>query len=936
MKPNAPTTKLKFSALAIALTCTLYGPSYAFAQEQLQSHASPALNTDLSVSDRGASTAATGNEPVRRQHASFAVAAAVQIEKDAANASANASSATTNTTAAGTGMSSNAEAQANLDPITKAQRQRLQDVTDFATTVHETMVNNVTTNLYLSNRQLASSSTFPLRLLTRLRDNPWRPAPFMPVPEKDLSCYYGIPAYREPQEYDPNQTPVQITADEVTGSIENNISYKGNVVVIQGDQTFSADEASYNRATGEVSSSGNITYEGPQLTITSRQSIVSNLNTQVSEFFGPNFQLNGSVASGKSDKITIDKEKKVSNIENLAFTTCPAGDNSWHLESDEVVLEQGESYGEAYGNVLYIKDVPVFYLPYVNFPISNKRKSGLLYPSFAISSDNGFEYEQPIYFNIAPNYDYTLSPRIMTKRGLLLKNEFRYLPWEDTQGIIELDYIPKDNNWELEHSGDDERYMLHWQHASYFFNRDLSVIVDYQQVRNNDYDYINDIGADGVEVTDDHLKQSLLATYDRSKYNFSIEARDYQRLLPDDLIYSRPFAILPQIKAQYYDTYGPLTFDVQGEMTRFSSSSDSIADRFEATRVHIEPDIGYQIFNNRGTSVSANVRGFLTYYNQDELDKMPAYYSQNLGFTKLEDTTRSLYMLQLKGKTTLERKVLDLRHTQTLEPEVQYQFIPYEDQSNIALYDSTDRMNDYYSNFSFRRFTGYDRIPDLNRVSIGLSSRLLDAHDRELLRVGVSQSYSFVPTRVTLNPNDPDDLYPRSPLSAFINMQPMPGLTLHASASYSTEDNELTSWNAMTQYRNENGLLLQVSYRFTDQGNRSLSNNIIDLKQVGFVAEVPLSDHFSATVASYHDIEQQENIDSKLAIKYEECCWSLAFVYESYNSCDWDSLTREKDHRVGIQFEFKGVGAFNVAGSSDRNFTDTRLLNYFDPTNLSQ
>lgn len=928
MKLYHPQSKLKLSTLAVTLTCMLFGPSSSLAQEQQPSKASPALaSTPISLPE---GTGAPDAAPNKRQHQSFAAPV-----RPAAAAAAGAEAPAT-ATAEAEGSAAASGRSESMDPLLKAKLDRLEMVTAFASAVHETMVNNVTTSLYLTNRQLASSSTFPLRLLSRLRDNPWRPAPFMPVPEKDLSCYYGIPAYREPQNYDPNETPVQITADEVTGSIDNTISYRGNVVVVQGDQTLNADEATYNRATGHISSQGNITYQGPELTVTSRQSIVSNLNTQITEFFGPNFQLNGSIASGKSDKITLDNEKKVSNIENLSFTTCPTGDNSWHLESDEVVLEEGESYGEAYGNVLYIKDVPVFYLPYVNFPISNKRKTGLLYPSFAISSDNGFEYEQPIYFNLAPNYDYTLAPRIMTKRGILLKNEFRYLPWEGTQGSLEFDYIPQDNNWELDHAGDDERYMLHWLHTSYFFNRDLSVKVDYQQVRHNDYDYINDIGAEGVDITDDHLKQSLLATYDRSKYNVSVEVRDYQRLLPDEIIFARPFALLPQLKAQYYDTYGPFTFDVQGHMTRFASSSDAESSHFNATRLHIEPDLGYQIFNNRGTSVSANVRGFFTHYNQDEIEKMPAYYGEQLGFKELDDTTRSLYMLQLKGKTTLERKVLDLRHTQTLEPEIQYQFIPYEDQSDIALYDSTDRMSDYYSNFSFRRFTGYDRIPDLNRVSVGFSSRLLDAHDRELLRVGVSQSYSFVPTRVSLNPNDPNDLYPRSPLSAFFNLQPIPGLTMHASASYSTEDNQISSWNAMTQYRNEDGLLLQVSYRFADNGNRSISNNIIDLKQVGLVAEVPLTDRFSATLATYRDFEQNEDIDTKLALKYEECCWSLAFVYESYNSCDWDSLSREKDHRIGVQFEFKGVGAVNVSGSSDRNFTDTRLLKYFDPTNLSQ
>lgn len=911
LKLQAPSSShLKLNALALALTCVLYSPSYSWAQEQNNglSAASPALNA---IDPRPAH---------ERQVQSFA-APKTMAQAAAEQITANPSG----------------PVLATDDPLVRQRQQRLAQVTSFATSAYETMVNNVTTQLYLENRQLAASSTFPLRLLTRLRSNPWRPAPFMPVPERDIYCYYGIPAYSVPQEYDPNTEPVEIIADSVTGSVDQNITYSGNVSIKQADKTFQADEATYNRATGEISTRGNITFSGPALTMSSHGAINSNLNTQITEVLDSSFQLNGSVASGSSDKIIVDNKQKISTIENISFTTCPTGDNSWHLEADEVVLEQGEAYGKAYGATLYVKDVPVFYLPYVNFPISNKRKSGLLYPSFAISSDSGFEYEQPIYFNIAPNYDYTFSPRIMTKRGILLKNQFRYMPWADTEGTFELDYIPQDNEWELSRDDNDARYMVRWDHTSSFFKDDLTVEVDYQRVRSKDYDYLNDIGSEGSNVTDDHLKQSLLTTYDRSNYNLSLEVRDYQQLLPDDLVYYRPFALLPRLTAQYYDTFGPVTFNVQSELSRFSASSDAQAANFTTNRFHIEPDIGYQIFNNRGTSVTANVRGFFTHYDQDDLDKMPDYYTNNLGFTNLSSsTTRSLYMLQLHGKTTLERKVLDLRHTQTLEPEVQYQFIPYEDQNDIALYDTTDRMNDYYSNFSFRRFTGYDRIPDLNRIAVGFSSRLLDAHDRELLRVGVSQSYSFVPTRVTLNPNDPNDLYPRTPLSVFFNAQPFPGFTTHASASFNTEDSTLSSWNAMAQYRNEEGLLLQVSYRFADQGNRSISNNIIDLKQLGVVAKVPLNERFSVSLASYRDFEQDENIDTKVAVKYEECCWSLAFVYENYNSCDWDSLSRESDHRIGVVFEFKGVGAVNMTGSKDNNYTDTRLLNYFDPTNLSQ
>lgn len=833
----------------------------------------------------------------------------------------------------------NISSSTNIKGVDIDTQKRLKAVTTFATTSYNLMVNNATTEQYLKNEHLAASSTFPLRLINTLKKNPWKAAPFMPVQDKDLSCYYGIPPYKEPLDYDPNTTPVDIAADEVTGSIDNKVSYKGDVTVTQGDKLIKADQANYDGSTGIVETSGNLLFQGPAITVSSQGKVVSNLGSQITTFSDANFHLNGSVARGRAGLITFDNANKTSVIEDLSFSTCPIDDNSWSLKSDLVELEQDDSFGSAYGNVLYLGEVPVFYLPYVNFPITNRRKTGLLYPSASISSENGFDYEQPIYFNLAPNYDYTLTPRIMTKRGLLLSNEFRYMPFADTQGKLIFDYIHDDGNWALDNKFDDSyRYFLHWKHQTALFDKDLMLDVDYQKVRNNDYDYLDDIGADGTNVTDDHLRQSFKISYNRPSYNLSIEARDYQRLLPESLIFYRPFAMIPQVKGQYYDTYGPVTFDIQGNITQFSSNSGAQqGSQFQATRLHFEPDFGYQIFNNRGTSITANARGFLTYYSQDSLDNMPNYYQDSLGFTSLdESTTRALYLLQLSGKTTLERKVLDLRHTQTLEPEIRYQYIPYKDQNNIALYDTTNRVSDYYSNFSPNHFTGNDRIADLNNITVGLTSRLLDAHDRELMRFGISQTYSFVPSRVTLNPNDPKNIYPRSPLSAFFNANPLPGLTTHASISYNNEDNSISNWNAMARYRNENGFMVQVSYRFADKGNRSFDNEILDLSQLGLVTQIPFGDKLSLTLATYQDVEQNRNIDTKVAIKYEECCWSLAFVYENYNSCNWDSLNMEKDHRIGVQFEFKGVGSVNVTGSSDKNFANTHLLNNFDPTNLSQ
>lgn len=835
-------------------------------------------------------------------------------------------------TPAGPAQSAAIRSQSQSADIVAARR--LQAVSSSAYRISNLM-RQPSSQRYLTNAHLSAAATFPLRLLHQLSQNPWRAAPFMPVPERDLACYYGIPPYREPLQYDVNTTPVNITADRMTGSMEHDVVYEGNVELTQGDKLLKADRTSYDGKSGILTSSGNISYQGPEYTITSQKPIVSDLRKQQTRLEDAAIQMNGSVARANTQDMVIDNKEDKSQIGELSFTTCPSSEEVWHITADNVDLVKGEAYGSATNATVWIKDVPVFYLPYVTFPISNKRKSGLLYPEISFSSDNGFDYAQPIYFNLAPNYDYTLTPRYMSQRGIAFDNEFRYMLSEDSEGKIDFNYLPYDDNWDLARD-DHQRWMLDWEHQGSLYNDDLTYEVDFQRLRPGDYDYLSDIGNDDTTITDDHLVQSFKTGYNRPSYDVGLEVRTYQSLIPDEASIIKPFSMLPQLTGAWYDTFGAALLRVNGEVTQFVSPNESEYSHFNATRLHVEPGLTYQFYNSRGTSLSAGGRLFLTHYEQGSLDDLPDYYHDVLGFDSLDGSAdRALYLLETRGKTTLERRVLDLRHKQTLEPEIAYRYIPYTDQSDIGLYDTTDRQSDYYSNFSFRHFTGLDRIADVNEITFGFTSRLLDPHDRELLRLAISQTYSFVPTRVTLNPNDEASNYPRSPLSLSADANLLEGWTMHGAFSYTNETNSIIAWNLMTEYESDSGFKGQVSYRFADNGNRTLEDDVVDLEQLGLQLELPLNDKFKLIGAFYHDFEQDNDIDKKLALRYEECCWAITFMIEDYNKTDWEDLDREEERRIGIQFEFKGLGAVNISGADEPNSTDTVLLDHFNPTNLN-
>lgn len=808
-------------------------------------------------------------------------------------------------------------------------------VTDFSNQISYVLSLD-STQLYLKDEKFAASSTLPLKLFARIEKIPFQASPFLPITKENEKCYFGVPSYKKPIKYDINKTPINITADSVFGDVNESVEYEGNVVVKQADKTLQADKADYKRSTNTISAYGNVLYHDGQFTIKTPDRVSTNITNQVTNLQDGQFQLNGSVASGSVNNLSIDEKNKKSTIEEVTFSTCPINDRVWYLKAEDVTLDSSQSYGNAYNATMYVKDVPIFYMPYVTFPISNTRKSGLLYPSGSISTSSGFEYSQPIYLNLAPNYDYTLTPKLMTKRGLMLGNEFRYMPFENTKGSIILDYLPNDRQYNADNGSD--RWLLQIDNTTKLLDNDLSFIVNYQQVKARDYNYLTDLGGKNIYTTDNSLVQSFLSTYDRPNYDLSLEYRRYQTLIPYEANFIRPFELAPNFKANYYQAFDRVYFNVNSSITNFlSPSSYGYNNSFNATRVHLEPSVDILAYSHNGTTFNTKFTGYYTHYNQDNLNNLPEYFKSTLGFNRLDSSVdRALYAVELHAKTVLQRQAIDLRHTQTLEPEILYRYIPYKNQDYIGIYDTTDRYQDYYTNFSSNYYSGIDRIADTNAFTFGFTSRLLDAHDREIYRLSVSQTVAIQRTRVTLTPNDPVNTNSTSPFAINFDISPTDYLTAHTYASVNTEDGELNAFNIIAEYKASSGLMTQVGYRYAKDGNRTINNNIKDLSQLGMQFKYPLSDNLSLIAASYRDLDSKKNIDSKVALRYDDCCYALTFMYENYSKADWENLRAVDDKIFGIQFELKGIGQFNVSGNNKASTTDTELIPYFNPISLNR
>lgn len=827
---------------------------------------------------------------------------------------------------------------------------RTLSVRDFADTAVGVM-KSPASGRYLGNRKLADSSTFASRLVDLMQNRRFTVAPTLPIPARDLSCYTDVPSYSRPLEFDVNTTPVTVEADEVIGDLnrsDNDLTYKGRVVIAQKDRVINTDVAHYH-ASGEQSltASGKSVMHNGSYTVHTDEDAVYNLKTKFLELKNTTFQANGSVLRGTAAEHTVDNQKGVQEIKSGTITTCPSDDNSWHISASTIEMDRNESFGDAYNATLWAGPVPVFYLPYINFPIKNERKTGLLYPSFSIGSEHS-KFSQPIYFNLAPNYDWTFTPAWYGVHRWQFTNQFRFMPWENVSGSLLFNYLPNDTDRTTNYdpTGSHKRWYFHLNTGATFLNSDLTVNLNYQRVRPRDYSYITDLAQPDASVTDDHLIQSLRADYVRPRYTLNAEVRRYQSLIPssneitisDDSVDNRPFSMLPRVSGTFSETLGRASYGIYGELTRFALDSFGKYSTETSERAHVEPFLKYHVFDRRGTSLDVGMRGFLTHYEQGDLDKY-RNASGILGFDELSRSkTRVLYNFEVRGKTTFERRVLDMRHTQTIEPEFKYQYIPYRKQSDIALYDTTDHLDDYYSLFSFRRFAGIDRIADVNAVTAGVTSRLLDAHDREIMRVGLAQSYSFVPSRVTLYSDTAYSTYPRSLLTGSFDFAPTDRISLHSGAAYNTEDSEFKSYNVSASYKNQ-GSSVTASYRYYRKANydiQTLRKQSRDLRQIGFGGTWALSHDYRLTAAIYRDLEQAYNIDRKLAIQREDCCTAVALVWEDYAKMDWTSRKHKRDRILGIEFTFKNFYSVKANGIENPMSTNTHYMPFVDPTNLNR
>lgn len=686
-------------------------------------------------------------------------------------------------------------------------------------------------------------------------------------------CLLGVPQFTgEVIQGDQTNLPIYIEADRAIIHQLNKATYIGDVDIQQGNRLLNAEEVSVEQ-NGEHSRNaylrGAFSYQDTLIHATGRDARV-NLTHLESELAQVDYQLVGRQGRGKADNVVVNQTRR--RMKNATFTACLPDDNAWAIDASEMVQHIEEEYAEMWHARFKVMGIPIFYSPYLQFPIGDRRRSGLLIPNISHSSRDGYIYSQPFYWNIASNADMTITPTYFSRRGWQISPEYRYL-MPIGEGKIAAEYLHDDElpSWR---NKDRSRHLLFWQHNANFLTN-WRFTADYTRV--SDRHYFSDFNSQYGHNTDGYASQHFKLGYYQPRYNISITAKKFQTF---DESGSKPYRVFPQIDFNFYqrNVLNRTNFSLFAQIARFENNSHEMP---RAWRFHLEPALDIPFVSRLG-SVNVETKLYATQYAQQAGQQAVEKIKKNV--------TRVLPQLKVDLSTTLvATKPLFNTFNQTLEPRLQYLYRPYVDQKvigpssryNLGLgYDSALLQQDYFSLFEDRRYSGLDRIASANQITLGGTTRLFNSKTgAEIFNLSAGQIYHLNPSRVdSLAGNSTAKR--SSSWAIESNWKLHQHWNWHSTYQYDTRLNETALANMSLQFKLNMDKVIQLNYRYASKNyiDQNLSHNRYgqDIKQVGMTAGWELTDNVSLMVGYYQDIALKKPVESQFGITYNSCCWNVS------------------------------------------------------------
>ena len=686
------------------------------------------------------------------------------------------------------------------------------------------------------------------------------------VAEENSLCTFQTSSIINSETFSPDGK-THLQSDSVKFNEKNVSQFNGNVVIQQKDIRIETEHAEYTKSTEQINAKGKVLFVTPDIQVKS-ETAHFDLKSDSAILQTTEYQSLNSRARGSASTVEISTPN-ITELTNATYTTCDPGNTDWLLSADSIRLDNNTHQGHASHVVVRFKDVPFFYFPYLRFPIGEERLSGFLFPYFGSSDDHGSEIKVPYYWNIHPQFDATITPWYMSKRGVLLHTEFRYLT-EQSHGLLTAEYLDNDKVF------NNNRERWHWEHQSQS-TLGWQTSAEYNYVADNNHliDFSDDLKSSSAT----YLVRTGNISYGGLNWLLNVKAEDHQIISGNN-----PYKRLPQVtlNSRYAIKNNKLNYSLKSEVVRFDHADNKvIGDRF-----HFKPSVSLPFRTAAGFFEPALSVQYTNYNLQ-----------QTTGETNL---SRTVPTFSLNSGLFFERdsQFFNTNFLQTLEPQLYYVYVPYNDQSAFPVFDASAYAFNVNQSFTDYRFNGVDRIGDDNRLTAALATRFIDQKNgQESFMARIGQIYYFSDRKVQL-PSVSVDTSSRSHIIAELKTK----LNAYGNWSLSSQ----AEWDPKTNENVISSNQLNYAYKkFNFDIAHRYQLNTLETREVKLNWEMTPS--WKLLANHLYDIRDNHVVENLFGINYESCCWGLQLsTKERYIS------STQTDNGIYLKLILKGLGGFGT------------------------
>ena len=704
----------------------------------------------------------------------------------------------------------------------------------------------------------------------------------------------------------------ELSGDRLEGVDGQNMTLTGNARAIRADQRLQAESIEYDIQKDSALAKGAVRYEDATNAFYANEAR-ADLGKDSTELSDVRYALKALRGQGRASEVRTTGGKQT-HLEQVTYTACPGEDPAWQIEASSLDIDNEAGQAKARDFKVRVGGIPILYSPYASFPIDDRRKTGFLAPKLGFGSD-GLDFAAPWYWNLAPNYDATLTPRLISDRGVQAGGEFRYL-YSGGSGLIDGEWLPNDKLL------DRDRERLRLRHNGVLLPG-LRLDADINHV--SDDRYFVDLG-DSLNTSSTSVLSSLAQLSGGGRnWNWSLLADEYELILPDveERFQADPYKRLPRAALNFNDRRGGWRYGVQSEWVNFSRDSFCVDDgsggcistqSAEGRRLDLAPYLGYEWQPSFG---HLRLRSTLRHTSY-ELDRhLPANSPCRLDGSCADSIDRTTPIFSLDSGLIFERPNAfgfnGLR--QTLEPRLYYLYVPERDQSAIPVFDTAPLDFSFNQLFRENRYTGADRQADANQLTLAVTSRLLDDElGNERAAFSLGQVYYFDAPTVYL----PDELAAgivddrqRSAYVAEVRARLSGTWSITGGLRYDPETDR-TDFGA-----------LRLQKRFGDQGLLNLGYRYRpdQLEQADVSALIPINDNWRAVFRWNYSLRERTTLEAVAGFEYINCCYSVRLLSRNYLR----GIGTERRNAVFLEFELTGLGSL---GRDTGDFLRRAILGY--------